>query len=131
MIEKVKNKCNKDALFFPNWVDTKTFYPVYNKAELKVSYGFSATDKVILYSGAIGHKQALETILYSAKILENLPDLKFAICGSGPYKGNLMRLKEELNLQNVVFLPLQPLKTFNSFLNMADIHLVLQKKAGS
>jgi colanic acid biosynthesis glycosyl transferase WcaI len=30
-------------------------------------------------------------------------------------------------LQNVIFLPLQPKEKFNEFLNMADLHLVLQK----
>ena len=128
MNEKIKAKCNKETIIFPNWVDTVTFYPKDNKAELKINYGFNPTDKVILYSGAIGHKQGLEDILTIAKSLDYLPQLKFAICGSGPYKVNLIKLKESLNLSNVVFLPLQPLSEFNSFLNMADIHLVLQKK---
>lgn len=131
MIEKIKSKIHKEIILFPNWVDVKDFYPIYNKADLKIKYGFKPTDKVILYSGAIGQKQGLEAILECAKILEHLSNLKFAICGSGPYKENLLKLKEEMNLQNVVFLPLQPFKTFNSFLNMADIHLVLQKKGAT
>ena len=32
-----------------------------------------------------------------------------------------------MNLKNVFFLPLQPFAEFNAFLNLADIHLVLQK----
>lgn len=127
MIKKVRNKCQKEVLFFPNWVDVNTFYPVANRHDLKPNYGFDTTDKIILYSGAIGNKQGLEAILYCAKSLENRKDIKFAICGSGPYKVNLIHLKEKLNLKNVFFLPLQPIKTFNSFLNVADIHLVLQK----
>jgi colanic acid biosynthesis glycosyl transferase WcaI len=131
MIERVKNKCERPVLLFPNWVDVEAFYPLTSKEELKISYGFNATDKIILYSGAIGQKQGLESILHAAKLLENVKDLKFAICGSGPYKDNLIRLKEEMSLNNVVFLPLQPLKMFNSFLNMADVHLVLQKAKAS
>jgi colanic acid biosynthesis glycosyl transferase WcaI len=127
MIKKVRNKCQKEVLFFPNWVDVNTFYPVANRHDLKPNYGFDTTDKIILYSGAIGNKQGLEAILYCAKSLQNRKDIKFAICGSGPYKANLIHLKEKLNLKNVFFLPLQPIKTFNSFLNVADIHLVLQK----
>jgi colanic acid biosynthesis glycosyl transferase WcaI len=127
MIKKVRNKCQKEVLFFPNWVDVNTFYPVANRHDLKPNYGFETTDKIILYSGAIGNKQGLEAILYCAKSLQNRKDIKFAICGSGPYKANLIHLKEKLNLKNVFFLPLQPIKTFNSFLNVADIHLVLQK----
>ena len=131
MIEKVKSKLEKEVFLFPNWVDLENFYPLENKEELKCHYGFNLTDVVILYSGAIGHKQGLEAILHSAKILKDIPDIKFAVCGSGPYKDNLMRLKEEMNLKNVFFLPLQPFNKFNSFLNMADLHLVLQKAEAS
>lgn len=131
MIEKVKNKCDKEIVFFPNWVDIGAFYPIENKADLKYHYGFDSTDKIVLYSGAIGHKQGLEAILHSAKILETIPEIKFAICGSGPYKENLIRSKEEMNLNNVFFLPLQPINKFNLFLNMADLHLVLQKNGAS
>jgi colanic acid biosynthesis glycosyl transferase WcaI len=131
MIEKVKAKCNKDVVYFPNWVDLEVFYPIREKEELKRNFGFNATDTIFLYSGAIGKKQGLEAILHSAKKLSHLPNLKFAICGSGPYKEALKRQKEKMNLSNVVFLPLQPFKTFNSFLNIADVHLVLQKAEAS
>jgi colanic acid biosynthesis glycosyl transferase WcaI len=127
MIKKVKSKLSREVMFFPNWVDTNTFYPIENKGVLKTQFGFNPTDKVVLYSGAIGHKQGLEAILHVAKALENSEHIKFAICGSGPYTNNLISLKDEMNLKNVFFLPLQPLKMFNSFLNIADIHLVLQK----
>ncbi len=131
MIKKVKGKCNREVLLFPNWADIEAFHPISNKAELKYNFGFNPTDKVVLYAGAIGHKQGLEAILHAAKTLESLRDIKFAICGSGPYKEQLVKLKEEMNLKNVVFLPLQPLATFNMFLNMADLHLVLQKAGAS
>ena len=128
MKEKIKDKCGSEVLLFPNWVDIKSFFPIVDKNLLKANFGFKNTDTIILYSGAIGNKQGLEDILHSAKSLAHLVHLKFAICGSGPYKDILIKLKEELKLTNVFFLPLQPLSEFNSFLNMADIHLVLQKK---
>ncbi|MEJ7769355.1 MAG: WcaI family glycosyltransferase [Chitinophagaceae bacterium] len=131
MMERVKTKCNKEIAFFPNWVDVNAFYPVVNKAELKIKYGFSPSDTTILYSGAIGHKQGLEAILHTAKALESFTNIKFAICGSGPYRQNLINMQKKMNLNNVTFLPLQPLNSFNSFLNMADIHLVLQKGEAS
>ena len=128
MREKIMYKFNKEVILFPNWVDIKSFFPIIDKLLLKANFGFQNTDTVILYSGAIGNKQGLEDILHSAKALAHLGHIKFAICGSGPYKINLVKLKDELNLSNVFFLPLQPLSEFNSFLNMADIHLVIQKK---
>ncbi|MDQ6813121.1 MAG: WcaI family glycosyltransferase, partial [Bacteroidota bacterium] len=108
MIDKVKIKCKKEVLLFPNWVDIETFYPISRKNELKARHGFSASDKVVLYAGAIGHKQGLETILQAAKAVEDIPYIKFAICGSGPYKDKLIAVKNEMGLKNVHFLPLQP-----------------------
>lgn len=127
MIKKIKEKSAGEILFLPNWVDIDKFFPIQNKSKLKQDFNFKEQDKIVLYSGAIGEKQGLEAILQSAKNLEEDVDLKFVICGSGPYKQNLMNLKKQMNLHNVFFLPLQPLEKLNSLLNMADVHLVLQK----
>src|SRR5690606_9937036 len=81
--------------------------------------------------GAMGEKQGLEMIIYAAKALRDIADLKFLICGSGPYSKKLISLTNELNLDNVDFLPLQPLFEFNKILNMADVHLVIQKSQAS
>ncbi len=131
MIKKVRNKAKKDILFLPNWVDIKKFHPIANKQKLREDFNFSPDDKIVLYSGAIGEKQGLEAILDSAKHLEYIPDLKFVVCGSGPYKENLLQLKRKMNLQNVIFLPLQPFEKLNALLNLANVHLVLQKDGAS
>ena len=127
MIKKIKSKINKEVVFFPNWSDTSFFYPVDDKAALKAEFGFQPTDNVALYSGAIGEKQGLEAILHAAKKLAHFSGLKFVICGSGPYKEKLEELGKSMQLNNLFFMPLQPLEKFNRFLNMADIHLVIQK----
>lgn len=127
MIKKIKTKYDIPVILFPNWVDTRSFYPIFQKEEIRQEFNFSPTDKIILYSGAIGEKQGLQTLLHSAKNLNNRTDIKFIICGSGPYKEKLIKLAESMDLQNIHFMPLQPKEKFNQFLNMADVHLVLQK----
>ncbi len=127
MIKKIELKYLGKVTFFPNWVDTAQFFPIADRIELKKAFGFGETDKVILYSGAIGEKQGLEAILHAAKALEQEHNVKFVIGGSGPYKEKLEELKERLQVHNVFFFPLQPYNQLNRFLNMADAHLVLQK----
>ncbi len=131
MIQKIKEKSDgRNIVFFPNWADLSFFYPMDNKAELKEAFGFSPNDSIVLYSGSIGEKQGLEAILTAAR--EYLGScVKFLICGSGPYKDKLHLLSEEMELNNVIFFPLQPLEEFNRFLNMADVHLVIQKANAS
>jgi colanic acid biosynthesis glycosyl transferase WcaI len=131
MIKMIKEKCRRDIVFFPNWVDTALYFPVPGKEALKKEFNFGESDKIVLYSGAIGEKQGLERIMYLAKSLENFRSLKFVICGSGPYKDELQQLQKSLSLHNVFFLQLQPVDKLNHFLNMADIHLVLQKPNAS
>lgn len=131
MIRMIKKKAGKDISSFPNWVDLQRFYPVIDRAALKIKSGFGKDDKLILYSGALGEKQGLESILYAAAVLKHQSSIKFLICGSGPHRGRLQALAESLELPNVYFLPLQPVEHFNDFLNMADIHLVIQKNEAS
>ncbi|GAA4439557.1 hypothetical protein GCM10023188_36030 [Pontibacter saemangeumensis] len=131
MVRKIRKKAKKEVYLFANWTDCKHFYPMHNKSRLKEKFGFSPSDKIILYAGAIGEKQGLEAILYAAEYLKVHEEFKFLICGSGPYKHKLSLLSEKLGLNNVVFFPLQPLEHFNLFLNVADVHLILQKANAS
>ena len=131
MLIKIQDKAEKKVALFPNWVDTSTFFPINNKELLKSKFDISAKDRIVLYSGGIGEKQGLEAILYAAKELADYPNLKFLICGSGPYKESLLALATSMNLTNVSFLPLQSTEKFNEFLNIADLHLVIQKSNAS
>lgn len=126
MVNTVRKKTKKHVHFFPNWVDTNTFYPMADKSRLKTEFGFSPSDTIILYSGSIGEKQGLNLVLEVAA-KQNNPHIKYVICGSGPYRVALETQAQAMQLKNVVFMPLQQVALFNRFLNMADIHLVIQK----
>lgn len=130
MVRKVREKTKRNTLFFPNWSDTSKFYLLPVKG-LKQQFGLAETDKVVLYSGAIGEKQGLDIILKVAQMLDGLADLKFIICGTGPYKANLEQMAAQMKVKNILFMPLQPTEVLNEFLNMADIHLVIQKADAS
>ena len=127
MIGKIKAKINKDVLFFPNWTDTSSFFPILERESIKANWGFKETDVIFLYSGAIGEKQGLENIMYAAEALKHDNDIKFVICGSGPYREYLIKLTHNMGLHNIKFVPIQDKENFNEFLNVGDFHLVLQK----
>jgi colanic acid biosynthesis glycosyl transferase WcaI len=131
MIEKVKAKAKKDVLFFPNWADTSYFFPLDDAQSIKAKWGYQPDDLIILYSGAIGEKQGLENVIYAANLLKKELNIKFIVCGSGPYRQRLIDLAKEMNLENINFLPVQHKDVFNEFLNLADLHLILQKANAS
>lgn len=128
MLKKISAKINKPIFLFPNWVETENLFPIPNKEELKRLWGFQPGDKIVLYSGGIGEKQGLESLIRVAKQMESNKNIKIIICGSGSYKEELIRLAEKEKTTNICFMPLQEKSVFNNFLNLADIHLVLQKK---
>ncbi|WP_183560829.1 WcaI family glycosyltransferase [Mucilaginibacter sp. SP1R1] len=127
MIRKIKLKINREVILFPNWVDTNQLYYIKDKTVLKNKWGYSDNQFICLYSGGIGEKQGLDTIINAANLLKHNNKFKFIICGSGQYKSTLQQMADGYNLQNVHFLPLQDKAVFNEFLNMADLHLIIQK----
>jgi colanic acid biosynthesis glycosyl transferase WcaI len=131
MMSRIQAKVDKKIMFFPNWADTSYFFPLNSRHLLKKNWGYQDDDLVCLYSGAIGEKQGLEIILSAAELLLNVNNIKFIICGSGPYKEKLIQIANSKNLTNVTFLPVQEKEVFNEFLNMADLHLILQKANAS
>lgn len=131
MVRKIAEKAQKDVYTFPNWTDTNQFFPVRNRSGIKTDFGYLETDKIVLYSGSIGEKQGLEAIINAANNLRKHHSIKFVICGSGPYKQVLQNLANELKLDNLNFMPIQPFEKFNQFLNLADVHLIIQKSGAS
>ncbi len=129
MMKKMEAKTEEKSYFFPNWVDVEKFHPLSQDQvrKTKVAYGFDPSDRIVLYSGGIGQKQGLEAILGAAQKLISQQSIKFIICGSGPYKEVLEQEAIARDLTNLSFLPLQDFDRFNAFLNMADLHLVIQK----
>lgn len=75
----------------------------------------------ILYAGAMGQVQGLETILQCAEICkERLPDVRFVLIGDGADRKRLVQLAGDMKLDNVVFLPPRPIDAMNEIYDMAD-----------
>jgi colanic acid biosynthesis glycosyl transferase WcaI len=115
----------------PNWVDTDIIKPQQKDTAYMKELGFGEDDKIILYSGSMGEKQGLETILHVASSFTERKDIFFVLAGEGMMKEKLSKEAAEKGLHNIKFLKLQPNHKLSAFLNLADIHLILQKKVAS
>jgi colanic acid biosynthesis glycosyl transferase WcaI len=110
---------------FPNWVDSEVIHPLREPPALRIELGIPAGSIIALYSGNMGEKQGLETVLKAAERLSDEPLLRFVLCGEGATR---KRLELEYgDLANVIWLPLQPSARLNELLNLADIHLLPQR----
>ena len=89
--------------------------------------GFYRDDFIALYSGNIGVKHGLETVVEAARLLQN-PHIKIILCGAGSNLEPLQLLVKQYALQNIVFLPLQAETEYREMLETADLCLIPQQK---
>jgi colanic acid biosynthesis glycosyl transferase WcaI len=130
MAEKLKLKTKNEIAIFRNWVNTMDFYPLENnkKMEVKISHNLPKDSIIIMYSGSLGEKQGIDIMLEVAKHFQTNKEIIFIISSTGPYWEKLKSDAEKEHLSNIVFKKLSPKNQLNEFLNIADIHLVLQKE---
>jgi glycosyltransferase involved in cell wall biosynthesis len=83
---------------------------------------------IAIYVGAHGVNNDIETIIKAASFLRDQPDIHFVFIGGGDHKENLIKLCEEQDLQNVLFLPPRPKQKIASYLTGADVCLLAIKK---
>jgi colanic acid biosynthesis glycosyl transferase WcaI len=113
------------CVYFPNWVDTNTIYPLPGSNPLREELGLMPDTFVALYAGSMAQKQGLEVLLEAAQLLQaDQPQIVFVLCGEGASKARLLKLAT--GMTNVRFLALQPLERLNGLLNLANIHLLPQ-----
>jgi len=83
-----------------------------------------ASKFIIHWHGYIVPFYGLETVIKSAKILENYKDIEFQIITRFNSKyDKIKKLAQELNLENIKFYPETDYKEINNFINNSDICL--------
>lgn len=120
-----KGVTNGRRVFFPNWVDTDRIYPVAGQNPYRHELRIGPKEVVALYSGNMGQKQGLESLIEAAGILAGRRPVRFVLSGQGAAYERLRR--EARGLPNVLWMPLQPEERLNELLNLADIHLLPQR----
>lgn len=129
-IEK-KGIPGEKMISFPNWVDTAFIRPLAKSQSLRATFGYAESDRLIMYSGNLGEKQGLETLIDVANEFKGDKSIQFLIVGNGGGKKKLQQLTIDAGLENVRFFPLQAYELLSELLATADIHLVLQRKSAS
>jgi colanic acid biosynthesis glycosyl transferase WcaI len=105
-----------------NWADEKALRNTTSETpkELDSIEGFK-----VLFAGNVGQAQGLNVILDAALILKDeVPKLHFFVLGRGLKLDDLKKRANELNLDNVHFLPAVGMDKVGSFLVSADALLI-------
>ncbi len=79
----------------------------------------------ILFAGTMGHVQGLDSVLHAAQICRTtVPSAEFLFMGGGVDRDRLEHMAREMELDNVRFLPRQPMNAMGGILAGADALLV-------
>jgi glycosyltransferase involved in cell wall biosynthesis len=112
------------TFWLPNGADPELFEEEKSPNDWRKGMGFSAGDFICLYAGILGLAQGLEVILGAAKLLRDVPEIKFILLGSGPEKEHLLHLKNEMRLQHVYFPEPVSRQEMRKILSAADCAIV-------
>lgn len=120
-----------------NWTDENQIYPIESShpkiLAFKKKYGLQ-NKFVIMYSGNIGLYYDLENLI---KVIEQIKpgtktkdgrDVVFAFVGAGSVLDKLMLYKNEMHMDNVVFIPYQEKGNLIYSLNAGDVHWCVNAK---
>jgi glycosyltransferase involved in cell wall biosynthesis len=103
-----------------NWCDETSLLANLSPDDAVRPLAFSGK-YVVLFAGAMGLAQGLDTLLKCAAICKaKLPDVQFVLIGSGADRQRLEHLAVEMKLDNVTFLPRRTTKTMGEIYTMAS-----------
>lgn len=117
---------NDKIALHTNGVDLENFQPKEKDIDLLNKFGLQ-NKTIIAYIGTLGMAHKLDFILRAAKKVIN-PDIHFLFVGGGAEKENLIKLKQELELNNVTILPVISKDEVSEYIASTDISLVNLKK---
>lgn len=108
------------VVVIPDWVDCSRVTPLESNP-FRSRFG----DRfVVMYSGNLGLTQQLEIVLEAAQHLKNDPRIVFVLIGEGARKQRLEESARAMGLENVLFLPYQPVEKLAESLSAGDLHLI-------
>jgi colanic acid biosynthesis glycosyl transferase WcaI len=111
----------------PNWIDTQSLRPGSRSNGLRACLNLN-NHFIVTFAGVMGYSQDLETVLASARILRDQPEIAFLLVGDGVEKEKLVRLARQEDLRNVHFLPMQPKEKYPEVLAASDVCLATLRK---
>jgi glycosyltransferase involved in cell wall biosynthesis len=114
------------TLVIPDWADCTEIVPGPKRNPFSIRNGL-AEKFVVMHSGNIGLSQSLESLVHAAARLKEYPEIEVLFVGEGVKKADLVELTRALGLDNLRFLPYQPVDKLKESFAAADVFIVSLK----
>lgn len=110
--------------FIAYGTDIEMFNPSVDGSSIRAELGLR--DKfVVLYAGALGQANDIDTILRAAERLKSNDKIHFVLFGDGKERPRLQNEAERMNLSNVIFAGVRPKKDMPRVVASADVCLAI------
>jgi glycosyltransferase involved in cell wall biosynthesis len=119
-----KNISDSKITVIPNMSKINEFWPREKNESLIKDLGLKLNSFKIIHFGSIGLANGVFSIIESAKLLNNDPEIEIIFIGGGSQEEAMKTKCEEYNLKNVFFLGEFPMKTTSEIVNFCDISIV-------
>jgi len=104
--------------------DVDMFNPQIDGSSIRSELGLQ--DKfVVLYAGALGQANDIDTILRAAERLKDEDKIRFVLFGDGKERTRLQSEAERMNLSNVIFAGVRPKRDMPQVVASADVCLAI------
>ena len=119
-----KGVSEKKITFIPYGTDVDMFNPQVDGLSIRAELGLQ--DKfIVLYGGALGQANDIDTILRAAERLKRVDKIRFVLFGDGKERPRLQSEAERMNLSNVIFGGVRPKKEMPRVVASADVCLAI------
>ncbi|MCX6243663.1 MAG: glycosyltransferase family 4 protein [Bacteroidetes bacterium] len=114
----------KTVHWLKNGIDPAVSEEVPADTTWRKDHGYAETDFLLIYAGILGHAQGLEVILKAAQLLKEKKNIRFVLAGAGPERDKLVKMKEDLRLDNVSFFDTMPRKELLGVISAIDAAII-------
>ena len=125
---ETKTGAEESVLLTPNWSDPDVLNSDTDHNTFRRENGIPEDRCIVMYSGNLGEKQGVEILVEVSALLQNHPEIYMVIVGDGVAKDGMVAMAADMQLRNIIFLPVQPRRDLPAMLRAADLHLVIQKQ---
>jgi len=114
----------RKVTYIPYGTDVDMFHPQVDGSLIRAEMGLQ--DKfVVLYAGALGQANDIDTILRAAQRLKSQDRIHFVLFGDGKERARLQAEAEQMQLSNVSFAGVRPKKDMPRVVASADVCLAI------
>lgn len=119
-----KNVPADKIAFIPYGTDIDMFNPKIDGSSIRKA--LNVEDKfIVLYAGALGQANDIDTILRAAQRLKENDKIYFVLFGDGKERQRLQNKATEMNLSNVIFAGVRPKKEMPKVIASANVCLAI------